>query len=918
MAILSGLLEGMLIALLGVGVVLIYRAERFVNLANAQLGVLSSLLLGKLVIDAGVSWYVAFVVAAAVGVLVGAAVRSFVIARIETADTTSLMIATLGVGQLVVALAYFEWVGPDRARLRDEGYPLPFEVFWAIDGSAITARHVLIAVLVPAILVPLFWWLEASRVGRDMRAVASNRTAARLMGVDVRRTCTVAWAIAGGLGAVGAVLAAPGQAVIEVQSTGPLFLLLSLGAAGIAGFTSLGGAVVAGVALGIVESVAAHVGHSTGVGVAAVSAAVLVGFLARARLVGSGDGEQLRVDHSQEPIPIPPAFADRWLVRRRGLVVGGAATAVGATLPFLPWLGAPHRTFVLAHVAVFALATLSLTLLTGWGGQVSLGQFAFVAVGALTATRLAPRGWSLLATMIVAAAIGAVFAAATGLPALRSRRLTFAVTSLAFAVVGPMWLFQQPWFAPEGTSTIDAAYQPGFGRLDSQREVYVAALVVLVVVGTGLARLRRTNVGRSIVAVRDDVRAAATFGIAPSRVRVATFAMSGALAAIAGVLWAMVNRNVSAHLFHPDVSLLLLAAAVIGGVGSVAGAVIGSIILFGLPVLFADVLRSLTSNTLQLQHALAGAGLLITQLVNPDGIAGRVRRIVQRRLDGRPAEGGLGPGPVAPRPTEPSLARARHAPAAPALSTSVVRVAFGGVTAVDGVSIEVAAGEIVGVIGANGAGKTSLLDAISGLVPAQGSVVLFGREAGTLPPERRARLGVSRGFQDARLFPTLTVRETVELALERSEPTGVFGALIGAPWVRDAARRRTVAADGVIARFGLLGHADVPIDRLSTGIRRLCDLAAHVATDPGLMIFDEPTSGLAPPERSALVPLLRGVAHDLGSAVLLVEHDTAFLRAVADRVYRLERGRVVAVGPPASMLPARGRPRRARRPIGSR
>jgi ABC-type branched-subunit amino acid transport system ATPase component len=254
-----------------------------------------------------------------------------------------------------------------------------------------------------------------------------------------------------------------------------------------------------------------------------------------------------------------------------------------------------------------------------------------------------------------------------------------------------------------------------------------------------------------------------------------------------------------------------------------------------------------------------------------------------------------------------------------ALSTTGVVVRFGGVTAVDGVSIEVAPGEVVGVIGANGAGKTSLLDAVCGLVPARGRVVLFGRDASGLAPDGRARLGVSRGFQDARLFPALTVRETIELALDRHEPTGAFGALVGAPWVRIAARARAADADAIIDRFGLSEHADVPIDRLSTGVRHLCDLAAQGATRPGLLILDEPTSGLAQREAEALRPLVRELADELGSAVLVVEHDLAFLTAVADRLYRLDRGRVVAVGSPDSVAPAhRRRRRRALRPIGSR
>lgn len=908
-AILLGLLDGLLVALLGVGVVLVYKAERFVNFANAQLGILSTLLLAKLGIDAGVSWYFAFVGAVALGVLVGGACRLLVISRLEHASRTSTMIATLGLSQLLLAVSYFEWLGPDRVRFQEEGYPLPFDVFWEFDGLAVTGRHVLIAIIAPAVLLALTLWLRSSSFGRSMRAAASNPGAARLAGVDVRRTSTVAWAITGGLSAIGAVLAAPEQAVLEVQATSPMLLLLGLGAAALAGFTSLPGAIVAGIGLGIVDGVAVHLARSSADGVAAVFATVLVGLLIRSAVVGAAEADDVEIERSEEPLRIPAAIADRWYVRRRTLVAASVATTVCVVLPFLPWLREPHNTFVLAHVVVFALATLSLTMLSGWGGQVSLGQFAFVAIGAFTAARVAPRGWSLVATIVVAAIVGAGFAVAAGLPAARSRGLTLAVTSLGVAVVGPVWLFRQAWLAPAETSSVEPAYLAGLGRLATQRSVYFAGLALVVLIGLALVRLRQSSVGRAIVAVRDNAPAAATFGFSPALVRLTTFAASGALAAVAGVLWLTVNRNVSVQVAGSNESLLVLAAAVIGGVSSVAGAILGSIALFGMPLLLADTIRGIIPNTLQLQFFLSGLGLLQTQIVNPGGIASVIRRRWQGRLD-RLAVRAAAPtasataaserAPTTRATTERATIPAAEAGAV-ALSVRNVSVSFGGVRAVDAVSLEVAGGEIVGVIGANGAGKTTLLNAIGGLVPSSGSVRLEGREVSALAPARRARLGVSRGFQDARLFPALTVREIVELALHRRHPTGAFGALVAAPWVRLTERRRAGEADDIIARFGLDTVADLPGDRLSTGTRHIADLAAQAATRPRLMVLDEPTSGIAQRETEAFRPLLRAVADELGCAVLVVEHDMPFLMAVADRIYCLERGRVIAEGTPAEV-----------------
>lgn len=900
-AVLLGCLEGLLVALLAVGVVLIYKAERFVNFANAQLGVLSSLLLAKLVLDAGVSWYLAFLAAVLLGVVVGAGCRLLVVSRMENASRTSLMIATLGLSQLLLALAYFEWLGPDRSRLRDEGYPLPFAVLWNFDGLAVTARHVLIAVVAPTIMLLLVVWLRTSSFGRTMRAAASNPDAARLAGIDVRRTSAAAWAIAGGLSAIGAVLVSPGQAVLEVQSTGPMLLFLALGAAGLAGFTSLSGAVAAGIALGIVEGVAVHVGHSTGAGVAAVFATVVVGLLVRSVLVGGAAADDVRIERSEERLRIPEAIAGRWWMRRRTLALAGIAVSIGILLPFLPWLREPHRTFVLANVLVFALATLSLTMLSGWGGHVSLGHFTLVAIGAFTAVRLAPRGWSLLATMLVAGVVGAVFAVLVGLPAARSRGLTFAVTSLGLAVVGPTWLFHQSWLAPPGTSSVEPAYQIWLGRLRTQRSVYLVALAVLTLVALALARLGRSNAGHAVMAVRDNGKAAATLGFSPERVRLTTFAMSGALAGAAGVLWLAVNRNVSGQVVRPTMSLLLLAAAVIGGVGSIAGAILGSFFVFGLPVLLAGPLYTVFPSTEQVQLFLAGAGLLQTQIVYPGGLASVLRGAVQRMIDRTTVPATPLTPAVAPRERSPREATTSPNTGSVALSLSEVRVAFGGVTAVGDVALHVGAGEIVGVIGANGAGKTTLLDAVCGLVPASGTIFVYGHDVGSLATAQRARLGLSRGFQDARLFPGLTVREMLQLALARRHPASTFGAIVGAPWVRLSERASAAEADRIIDRFGLGAYADVPGDRLSTGTRRLCGLAVQVATRPRLMILDEPTAGIAQRETEVLRALLRDVADDLGCAMLVVEHDMPFLMAVSDRIYCLDGGRVIAEGTPAAV-----------------
>jgi len=212
------------------------------------------------------------------------------------------------------------------------------------------------------------------------------------------------------------------------------------------------------------------------------------------------------------------------------------------------------------------------------------------------------------------------------------------------------------------------------------------------------------------------------------------------------------------------------------------------------------------------------------------------------------------------------------------------------------------AGEIVGLIGGNGAGKTTLLNAISGAIAVeQGSITVFGREVAHLSPDLRAHLGIARSFQAARLFPGLTVLETVQVALQANRRVGTLAALISAPWVRFTERATRAQAEEIIENFGLRGWADERTGNLSTGTRRVCDLAAQVAAAPKLLLLDEPTAGVAQRDAEAFGPLIRSIAGRLNCAVLVIEHDMPLLLAISDRIYCMEAGRIIAHGTPVDI-----------------
>jgi ABC-type branched-subunit amino acid transport system ATPase component len=237
----------------------------------------------------------------------------------------------------------------------------------------------------------------------------------------------------------------------------------------------------------------------------------------------------------------------------------------------------------------------------------------------------------------------------------------------------------------------------------------------------------------------------------------------------------------------------------------------------------------------------------------------------------------------------------------PVLRASDIEVAFGGNKAVDRASITVAPGEVVGLIGTNGAGKSTLMNAIGGYLPAGGTVELFGRDVSSLSAAKRSELGFGRTFQAARLFPELTVRETVLVALEGRGRSGFMATALFSPWAAKAERVRRREASDLIGFLGLGRYADVHVGDLSTGTRRIVELAGLLALDARLLCLDEPTAGVAQRETEAFGPLMLRIREELDASMLIIEHDMPLIMAVSDRVYCLEQGQVIAEGEPVDV-----------------
>ena len=888
-----GALDGLLIGLLAVGLVLVYRSSRFLNLAHGQLGALGALLLAKLVIDRGWGYWPALLLCLIIGAGTGILVERFLVARLlsRTKSAVSALLLTVGVTQMLLFFAIIPAFKPDGIKLGQHGYPLPFRGNFVVDGVRFGGQYVAILVFCPFLIVLLTLFLRYSMLGKMIRATAANKDEARLCGISPRLVAAITWGVAGALSTFSAVLSAPSRGTFDfsVGSLGAGQLFVALGAAAFGGFVSIPWALVGGLAIGMVNQATLFETSNGGIAQLVVFVMILAVIFVRGRSIGAVFATDGATVDDRPPTREPERVRARPLVRhhRKLLVAGGLLVAICA--PLLSPLNGEGERFKLSVILIYAVIAIALTMLIGWAGQLSLGHMAVVGVGAFVGGRLAHEGYGVVALLVIAGALGAAVMVVIGLPALRVRGLTLAVTTLGLAVVASEWLFRTKWFTGSTTNfvTLDRPIAPVRGiELSRMLPVYWTCLATLVVVALLATAVRRSTPGRLMIAVRDDERASAAYGVTPTTIKLTALALSGCFAGMAGVLWANAWQSVSPLQFPPELSMALLTIPVIGGVGSVAGAIAAAVLVY-FPTLFWStyIVRLLGDSAVVGAFLfISGSSTVSVVLLFPTGLAGATQRVWEwflERIDRQLKD------------------RAPEVVGGPVLAAEQVEVHFGGIRALQGAAIEVSSGEIVGLIGPNGAGKSTLINVLSGALRAdKGTVTLLGEDVTSFAPEMRAARGLGRSFQAANLFPGLTVRETVQAMLGARARIGVFSSAIRAPWARRAERRIANEADELVKRMGLSRWADTLTADLSTGTRRICDLAVQVAGKARVLLLDEPTAGVAQREAEAFGPLLRRVRDDLDCAIVIVEHDMPLLMGLCDRVYAMVEGQVIAEGTP--------------------
>ncbi|NRQ31147.1 branched-chain amino acid ABC transporter ATP-binding protein/permease [Nonomuraea sp. NN258] len=565
---------------------------------------------------------------------------------------------------------------------------------------------------------------------------------------------------------------------------------------------------------------------------------------------------------------MPPA--DR-IVRWAGVAVGLCALAYGlaAALP-------AYWVFLAMSAVISGVLLQSLGVVAGQAGMVSLCQMAFAAIGAWTTAQLnvwgVPGGLYLWAPLAGLAAVP--FGLLIGLPALRLRGVHLAIVTLGFAATVDVVMAANSF---PGVSQGLVVGRPA--GLSSDRQFFLFCCGVFALVAVALAMVRRTRLGASWRALRESERATAAAGTGVPGAKLSAFAVSAFVAGVSGALLAGQLAMVVSRNFDPGQSLVAYAVAVMAGAHHAEGALLGG----ALGVLVAELLRRLGVPQ-QWANVVFAVGA-VQAMTQGSGISDGLRAALRKRLPRRAA-------PHAPalldEPGEDVAAERTTAPApgAAALRVRGVSVRYGQVVAVDAVDLEVPAGAVHGLVGPNGAGKSSLVDAISGFLPAGGGTVeVAGAEVTRLPVHRRARAGLRRTFQQDRVPAGLSVREYLRFAARRS------------------------LSDAEIAG-GLSGLVAVtpgePIAGLDVGTRRLLEVAGALLARPAVAVLDEPAAGLGHAESERLGAWLREVPARHGTSVLLIEHDLDLVRAACSRVTVLDFGRVIAEGPPAEVFAEAG------------
>jgi ABC-type branched-subunit amino acid transport system ATPase component/branched-subunit amino acid ABC-type transport system permease component len=869
---LLGLGLGALYSLASQGLMVIYRGSGVVNFAQGAIGVTGAFVAWDLNVNAGLPYGLALILGVALSVAIGAVVHLAIMRPLRRAAPLARVVATLGVLIILQSLVILHY----GTSVINVGPVLPTGA-WHIFGDVIVSDDRLILLGIAAVLTAILWLgYRYTRFGIATYATSENEIAAGALGLSSSNIALANWCLGSGLAGLAAILVAP---IIQLQASNMTTIVLaSMAAALVANFRSFPIAFFAAMALGIAQTEVQR--YVTVPGLAQSLPFLVIALI----LMISGRSLPLRDYFLQR---LPAVGTGR--VNVRWLLISVAVIVFLIAIASSTW----QQAFIVSFAT--ALVLLSIVVVTGFTGQISLAQLVIAGFGAYVCGRLVgTQGWpfipAVIAGVLGAAAAGALFA----LPALRTRGINFAIVTLGLGTAVELMVFNNGSLTGGFSGTrvsppnlLGMSFDP---ILHPARYAFLA-LGTFVFAGLVVASVRRGRVGRRMIAVRTNERAAAALGIDVAQTKLYAFALAGGVAALGGILLAFQSATILYTQFTSFGSITSMLFAVIGGVGSALGAIVGAAALApgSLGAQLGDAIFGGIGEYIPL---IGGVVAVLLVLQNQDGIVFENVRIIE-------AVRGKLSRPKRHKPFElPAGSRARVEPKT--LVVDGLDVRFGGVQALNSVSLQLEPGKVVGLIGANGAGKTTFIDAVTGFVrPAAGSVVLDGVDLSRSSVAARAHAGIGRSFQALELFEDMTVLDNLRVAADPQDRISYLRDLVYP--VAPEFSGEVVAA---IREFGLEKSLDKRVEDLPYGERRLLGIARAIAIRPSVLLLDEPAAGLRGPESAELAAMVRRLADDWGMSILLVEHDMDFVMGICDRLVVLDFGQTIAEGPPKEVRTA--------------
>jgi branched-chain amino acid transport system permease protein len=635
--IVGGAVIGALYGLVAMGLILVYKANRIINFAQAQLGAVPAIIGLLLIAKRGWPYLVVVPLVIIGSLLLGGVVEVTLIRRFSKSPRLILTVVTIGVGFLLLILEFYskQWVGGELLDTVGLRFPTPFQRFdFRLGPATLTGDHIFAVIVVGVLVLGLGAFFRYTDIGIAVRASAENGERASLLGIPVRRVSTIVWMLAALLSAVGVFLRTPLVGLPLDGFVGPSVLLFGLATAVIARMDSLPTAFFAGMLIGIIDRSALFSTRRASLANAVMLVVVVVALLAqRGKLSRAMDAGASSWQAVKDFRPIPSELRRVpevvWMKIVLGVLIGGVVLA-------LPWILGDVKTPQGTLMVLYAIIGVSLVILTGWAGQISLGQYGLAGIGSAVAGGLAANhNWDFFAAILVGSLAGALMAVLIGLPAVRIQGLFLAVTTLAFAFTVQNFVLRREWFGWLVPEDNEFVLRPVlYGRVDlssdtdflwftitADAKFYFLCLFFLGI-ALGIAKaVRKNRSGRIFIGIRDNSKVMQAFGVNPARTRLTAFAISGFLAGMAGSLLAYQNSVFSPGAFTPEKSIELFVMAVIGGVGSLPGAMLGAAYIVGLPLL--PGLRNIEF----VELLVGGLGLLILLNFLPGGLAEGVFRI---------------------------------------------------------------------------------------------------------------------------------------------------------------------------------------------------------------------------------------------------------------------------------------------------